>query len=99
MTTTKLVNITKAFTLTLLRGGEQVAVKIAAGVQRLEADLADHWYTKAHSAEVPAGVSQTDADAEAEEAAKAAAEAEAAEKAKREAEEAAKSGGKGKQKG
>lgn len=92
----KLVNITKAFTLSLLRGGEQVAIKIEAGIQRLEADLADHWYTKAHSAEVPAEVSQS--DAEAEEAAKAAAEAEAAEKAKREAEEAAK-GGKGKQKG
>ncbi|MBT2142688.1 MULTISPECIES: hypothetical protein [unclassified Rhodanobacter] len=62
----KLVNITKAFTLTLVREGEQILLKIEAGVQRLEADIADHWYTKAHSAEVPKGVKQSDAEAAAE---------------------------------
>jgi len=91
----KLVNITKAFTLTIVRDGEQVLQRIEAGIQRLEADAADHWYTKAHSADVPKGVTQTDAEAqqeaddaelakmEAEE--KAAAEAKAAEEAEAEA--------------
>ena len=92
-----LVNITKAFTLSLMREGEQVAIKIEAGIQRLEADVADHWYTKAHSADVPKGVTQTDAEAQAEadEAELAAMEAEEAAKAS----DAAKGGGKGKQKG
>jgi hypothetical protein len=40
--------------------------KIEAGIQRLEQDVADHWYTKAHGADVPVGVKQTDADAQAE---------------------------------
>lgn len=69
MAANKLVNITKAFTLTLLRGGEHVAIKVAAGIQRLEADVADHWYTKAHSEDVPKGVKQSDAEAAAEAAA------------------------------
>lgn len=62
----KLVNITKAFTLTLVRDGENILLKIEAGIQRLEADVADHWYTKAHSAEVPKNVTQTDAEAQQE---------------------------------
>jgi hypothetical protein len=82
----KLVNITKAFTLTIVRDGEQILMKIEAGVQRLEQDVADHWYTKAHSAEVPKGVKQTDAEAQKEaddaELAKMEAEEKAAEEAK-----------------
>lgn len=84
----KLVNITKAFALTIVKDGEQIVHKIAAGVQRLEQDIADHWYTKAHAADVPAGVEKSDSEAEAE--AKAAQEkADAEEMAKLEAEEKA----------
>lgn len=78
---TKLVNIVKACTLTILREGEQVVHKIEAGIQKLEADIADHWYTKAHSEPVPKSVTQSDAEAQAE--------AEAEELAKMEAEEKA----------
>lgn len=69
MADTKLVNIEKAFTLTLMRKGEQVKHRIEAGIQRLEQEIADHWYTKAHSADVPKGVKQSDAEAAAEAAA------------------------------
>ena len=89
----KLVNITKAFTLTIVREGEQVLQKIEAGIQRLEQDVADHWYTKAHSEDVPKGVKQTDAEAQKEaddaELAKMEAEENAAAEAKAEAEAAA----------
>ncbi|AHX12936.1 hypothetical protein CH75_06490 [Dyella jiangningensis] len=78
---TKLVNIVKDFTLTLVREGQLVEEKIKAGIQRLEQDIAEHWYTDAHSAPVPKGVTQTDAEAQAE--------ADAAELAKMEAEEKA----------
>jgi hypothetical protein len=72
----KLVNIVKAFTLTIVRDGQLVEEKIAAGIQRLEEEIAEHWYTQAHSADVPEGVTQTDEEAEA--AAKAKADAAAA---------------------
>jgi len=77
----KLVNIIKGFTLTIIRDGEQVVQKIEAGIQRLDQDIAEHWYTKAHSDVVPKGVTQTDAEAQAE--------AQAAELARMEAEERA----------
>lgn len=73
---TKLVNIVKDFTLTLVREGQLVEEKVKAGIQRLEQDIAEHWYTEAHSADVPEGVTQT--DEEAEDAAKAKADAAAA---------------------
>lgn len=76
-----LVNIVKAFTLTLIREGHMVTQRIEAGIQRLEDDIAGHWYTQAHSADVPDGVTQSDAQAEDEAAAKAAADAKAAEDA------------------
>lgn len=66
-----LVNILKAFTLSLVREGQAVVVAVEAGVQRLEEDIANHWYTKAHAGDVPKGVKQSDAEA-AEEARKAA---------------------------
>ena len=81
----KLVNITKAFTLTIVRDGEQILQKIEAGIQRLEADAANHWYTKAHSADVPKGVTQTDAEAQQEAADAELAKMEAEEKAAAEA--------------
>lgn len=62
---TKLVNIVKAFTLTLSTEAGLVCHKIAAGVQRLEADIANHWYTQAHSEPVPEGVSQSETAANA----------------------------------
>lgn len=71
----KLVNIVKAFTLTIVREGQLVEEKIAAGIQRLEEEIAEHWYTQAHSADVPEGVTQTDEEAEVAAAAKAAAAA------------------------
>ena len=73
---TKLVNIVKGCTLTIVRDGQMVKEAIKAGIQRLEQDVAEHWYTQAHSADVPEGVTQSDEEAEA--AAKAKAEAEAA---------------------
>ena len=77
----KLVNVVKAFALTIVRDGQLVEEKVAAGIQRLEEDVAGHWYTEAHSAPVPKGVTQTDAEAQAE--------ADAAELAKLEAEDKA----------
>jgi hypothetical protein len=81
----RLVNITQAFTLSILRDGQVVKQRIDAGIQRLEEDAADHWYTKAHSAPVPKGVKQSDAEA----AADAQREADEAELARMEAEERA----------
>jgi hypothetical protein len=86
----KLVNITKAFTLTIVRDGEQILQKIEAGIQRLEKDVAEHWYTKAHSADVPKGVTQTDAEAQQEADDAELAELEAEEKAAAEAADAEK---------
>ena len=78
----KLVNIVKEFTLTIVRDGQLVKERISAGIQRLEEDIAEHWFTQAHSADVPKGVTQTDEEAEADAKAKAdAAAAKAAPKA------------------
>jgi hypothetical protein len=77
----KLINVVKAFTLTIVRDGQLVKLRIEAGIQRLEDDIAGHWYTRAHSEPVPDGVKKTDAEVEAEAAAKAAADALAAEEA------------------
>ncbi|PXV60892.1 hypothetical protein SAMN04487785_11314 [Dyella jiangningensis] len=71
----KLVNIVKDFTLTIVRDGQLVKEAIKAGIQRLEEDVAEHWYTKAHSSDVPEGVTQTDEEAEAAASTKAAAAA------------------------
>lgn len=50
-----LVNVVHAFTLSIVRDGQFVKERIEVGIQRLEDDIASHWYTKAHTAEVPAG--------------------------------------------
>lgn len=57
----KLVNIVKGFTLTVLQDGRLVKHRIEAGLQRLEKETADHWYTIAHSGDVPSAA-QPDAD-------------------------------------
>ena len=49
---TKLVNITKAFPLHVKRGGKHVTIQIEAGVQALDADIASHWFVKAHCAPI-----------------------------------------------
>lgn len=101
----RLVNIARAFTLSFVREGQVLVQRIEAGIQRLEADVADHWYTQAHSIDVPKGVKQSDAEAEeaarkkaeAEEAARQEAEAAAAAAAEAEAAAAAKAAETGKQ--
>ena len=77
----KLVNIVKDFTLTVVRDGQLVEQKVKAGIQRLEEEIAGHWYTEAHSAPVPKGVTQTDAEAQADAGAEELAKMEAEEKA------------------
>jgi hypothetical protein len=52
----ELVNITKPFTLTVVRDGQLVKIPVAAGIQKIDADLVDHWYVKAHKASLPEGV-------------------------------------------
>lgn len=59
------VNVVKAFTLTFIREGRMVKQRIEAGVQTLEKDVADHWYTKAHSEPVPKVVETDKAGAKA----------------------------------
>ncbi|WP_052262813.1 STY1053 family phage-associated protein [Chromobacterium violaceum] len=46
----QVINVVKAFVLTLADGARH---EIAAGVQEVEDFVADHWYTKAHTAPVP----------------------------------------------
>lgn len=58
--TSSLVNVVKDFTLTLIREGRMVKLHIEAGIQKLEQDVADHWYTRAHSEPVPKGVETTE---------------------------------------
>ena len=54
------VNVVKAFTLTFIREGHMVKQRIEAGIQKLEQDVADHWYTLAHSEPMPKGAEPTE---------------------------------------
>ena len=47
------VNVVKAFTLTFIREGRMVKQRVEVGIQELESDIASHWYTKAHCADMP----------------------------------------------
>lgn len=47
------VNVVKAFTLTFIREGRMVKQRVEVGIQQLERDVAEHWYTKAHCADMP----------------------------------------------
>jgi len=51
---TKTVNITKSFTLTHKdETGALVRTPFLPGIQEVDEDLADHWYTRAHCGELP----------------------------------------------
>lgn len=61
----EIINVVKAFTLNL--AGK--ALRIEAGIHKVEAEIANHWYTQAHAAELSeeqraaalaAGPAQTD---------------------------------------
>ncbi|MCA8249255.1 STY1053 family phage-associated protein [Burkholderia multivorans] len=52
----QLINVLKAFTVRLVHEGESIERRIVAGVQEVEDYIADHWYTKAHTGPLPAGV-------------------------------------------
>ncbi|MBR8123232.1 hypothetical protein KDW39_08730 [Burkholderia multivorans] len=59
----QLINVVKAFTVRLVHEGESIERRIVAGVQEVEDYIADHWYTKAHTGPLPAGVSAAPAKA------------------------------------
>ncbi|MDR8873551.1 STY1053 family phage-associated protein [Burkholderia multivorans] len=50
------INVLTAFTIRLVHEGEEVVRRVEAGVQEVEDYIADHWYTKAHTGPLPAGV-------------------------------------------
>ncbi len=52
----KTINVTKPFTLVLKREGKVQRIPVMPGVQNVDADIADHWYTQAHCAELPKAV-------------------------------------------
>lgn len=51
---TKTINVTKAFILTT-RGetGEIVRIPFLPGIQNVDEAIANNWYVKAHSADIP----------------------------------------------
>lgn len=50
----KTINVTKPFTLTTRdEKGGVVKVPFLPGIQKVEEAVADHWYVKAHSADLP----------------------------------------------
>ncbi|MBJ9658350.1 hypothetical protein I5588_27890 [Burkholderia multivorans] len=57
------INVLTAFTIRLVHEGEEVVRRVEAGVQEVEDYIADHWYTKAHTGPLPAGVSAAPAKA------------------------------------
>ncbi|WP_287497796.1 hypothetical protein [Pandoraea sp. CB10b_02] len=59
----QLINVVKAFTVRLVHEGESIERRIVAGVQEVEDYIADHWYTKAHTGPLPAGVAAAPAKA------------------------------------
>ncbi|MDN7951771.1 hypothetical protein QZM74_18790 [Burkholderia multivorans] len=58
------INVLTAFTIRLVHEGEEVVRRVEAGVQEIEDYIADHWYTKAHTGPLPAGVSAAPAKAD-----------------------------------
>lgn len=50
---TKTINVIKPFTLTTIHEKELKKVFFAPGIQDVDAEHADHWYTQAHCAELP----------------------------------------------
>jgi len=55
----QVINMTKAITLLQADGNK---LEIPAGVQEVEDDVADHWYVKAHTGEMPEAITKATAD-------------------------------------
>lgn len=53
---TKTINVIKPFTLSIVQDGELKQIPHSLGVQDVDQDIADHWYTQAHCGELPAAV-------------------------------------------
>jgi hypothetical protein len=53
---TKTINVIKPFTLSIVQDGELKSVPHLPGVQDVEEDVAEHWYTQAHCGELPAAL-------------------------------------------
>lgn len=66
----KTINVTNRFTLSIVRDGELKSIPHLPGVQDVDADIADHWYTQAHCGELPAAVKAAIAQAPAPSSAK-----------------------------
>lgn len=54
----RLVNVIKAFSLNLNRTGTPETLNFDAGVQRVDDDIAEHWYAKAHFGDMPSADAQ-----------------------------------------
>lgn len=52
----KTINVIKPFTLSIVQEGELKHIPHSLGVQDVNEDIADHWYTQAHCGELPAAV-------------------------------------------
>lgn len=50
---TKTINVVKPFTLTIVRDKVVEKIPVMVGVQEVDEDIADHWYTQAHCSELP----------------------------------------------
>lgn len=50
----KTINITKPITVTLADGEK---LSVAAGIQKVDDDVANHWYVQAHTEDLPDAVS------------------------------------------
>lgn len=55
----QVINVTKAITLLLADGNK---LEIPSGVQKVEDDVAEHWYVKAHTGEMPEAITKATAD-------------------------------------
>ncbi|WP_283149007.1 STY1053 family phage-associated protein [Silvimonas soli] len=52
------INVAKAFTLSVVEEGQLVKKPFAVGIQDVEDFVADHWYTKAHTEPLPDAVAK-----------------------------------------
>ncbi|KWN75797.1 STY1053 family phage-associated protein [Burkholderia ubonensis] len=59
-----LINVVKAFTIRMIREGQEFEKRVEAGLQEVEDFIADHWYAKAHTGPLPEGVAAAPANPE-----------------------------------
>ena len=57
---TKTIHVTKPFNLTHKQGHEVKKTPFLPGVQEIDEELAEHWYVKAHSTDLPKKASSGD---------------------------------------